>query len=158
MPDKGIPELQFSTEEDWLSAVRGRKLDKDQDVRDALNAMRQSGKNKFSERIAKALGAYIQANAGFVPADFSQLKPYFDFPVGDDLLQRYLILRTGKATDLQGKWLITEKAPVDAVYDTRVYIGINHGMTVDVQAYTKGVSDPDDGARILSGTSEIIPK
>jgi len=121
MPDKRIPELQLLTDKDWFDAIKNAKqLETDADFRQALNNLRNSAKQAFGNMTREALKKYAEANNGLLPADLSQLKPYFETPVEDSILQRYSLLQTGKLADVpQSEYLFAEKAPpVDDEYDS----------------------------------------
>ena len=89
-----------------------------------------------------ALLQYAEDNNGQFPADLSQLKPYFKSPVDDAVLQRYEILPTSKLPsslvrlrEAGESFVITQKAPVNAALDGRVYYGLKswtggHGTNV----------------------------
>ena len=130
-PNAKIPELQFVTEQDWLNAANG-KLDTEADYRRALSTLRSAGENKAGTMLKKALTGYMQANNGQMPADPAQLQPYFDSPMDDAILQRWEIASaaTVKSLGLGGDVIITQKAPVDDVFDTRYGIGpVGFGST-----------------------------
>ena len=129
-PNAKIPELQFVTEQDWLNAAN-RRLDTDADYRRALSTLRSAGENKVGQMIKKALTGYMRANDQ-LPTDLAQLQPYFDSPLDDAILQRWEIApaETVKSLGLGGDVIITQKAPVDEVFDTRYGIGpIGYGST-----------------------------
>jgi RNA polymerase sigma factor (sigma-70 family) len=125
-PNAKIPELQFVTEQDWLNAANG-KLDTDADYRRALASLRSAAESKVASMLQKALRAYLQSNSGQMPTDLGQLQPYFDSPVDDAILQRWEIAPAATVTSLGlgGDVIITQKAPVDDVFDTRYGIGPN---------------------------------
>jgi RNA polymerase sigma factor (sigma-70 family) len=129
MPDKGIPELQYLTEYDWLTVANDASFQSETDVRRALSRLRSLGKERFGTYASKALDKFIAANSGQLPTDPSQLKPYFDVPVDDDTLQRYRVVQTGDANRLSDPYVLSEKGPVDRDYDSHVYIG-QHGQWV----------------------------
>jgi RNA polymerase sigma factor (sigma-70 family) len=149
MPDKKIPELQFLAEDDWLRAAQDAKFDTDADVRKALRKLRGLAKQKTP--MDQALGNFIRANNGLLPADISQLKPYFqsasrdrDTPLDDAtvdaIFERYKLLHTGNVSDLQtGAWIVVEKAPVDKDYDSRAKFG-NYTSSVS----GTGIDSADD--------------
>ena len=73
-----------------------------------------------------ALKKFTQANNGLLPDSVSDLRPYFDPPVDDAVLQRYEMLYAGKLNDVpSGENLVAEKAPVDDEYDTLHEISTN---------------------------------
>jgi RNA polymerase sigma factor (sigma-70 family) len=120
MPEEWIPELQFLTEQEWdlyTSGVFG-KGETDEDYRYAFSRLREKAKELFVRWLGQALHNYAKANDGFLPADLSQLKPYFTppahdpnwkpgqprryelLPVDDAILQRYQLVQTGKLSDV----------------------------------------------------------
>ena len=132
-PDKKIPELQLVTEQDWLSAARG-DLDTDNDYRRALSTLRTAGENKFASTLLQpALKEYMRANNGQFPADLSQLHPYFISPVDNAILERWEIMPAEKikSLGLGGDVVVSQKAAVDDVYDTRFAVGPNGRGSTD---------------------------
>src|ERR1043166_5629846 len=123
-PAAKIPELQFVTEQDWLNAARG-ELHTEADYRRALSTLRSAGESKVGSLLKKALTGYMRSNSGQKPTDLGQLQPYFDSPLDDAVLQRWEIApaTTVKSLGLGGDVIITQKAPVDDVFDTRYGIG-----------------------------------
>jgi hypothetical protein len=131
-PDLRIPELQLLTEEDWLKAASGN-LETDADYRRALAALRSAGENRFGAMLRPALKRYTQANDGHFPTDLAQLQPSFDSPVDDAMLQRWNIVPAKTVPNVQvgGDWIITQKAPVDDMFDQRIVIGPNGSGSTD---------------------------
>ena len=125
MPDKKIPELQFLSEKDWLDAV-GNPMETDADVREALRKLRESAKINFGSKMQQALRQFVDANAGALPTDLSQLQSYFATPVDPALLARYQLTQTGNLSDFgKDQRLIAETAPpVDDEYDSRFEFGL----------------------------------
>jgi RNA polymerase sigma factor (sigma-70 family) len=121
MPEKRIPELQLLTENDWLSVAKGVSLQSEADVRQALHELRNTAKHKFATFALKAVDNFIAANNGQMPTDVSQLKPYFEVPVDDAMLQRYQVLPPGEGRGLQDNWVMSEKVRVDPDYDVHLY-------------------------------------
>jgi RNA polymerase sigma factor (sigma-70 family) len=130
-PGARIPELQFTTEQDWLNAARG-KLETEKDYRQAMSALRSAGESKFASMLQPALNKYLDANNQQFPTDVSQLQPYFKTPVDDALFQRYAVLPAEAVPNLGmgGNWIITQRSPIDEEYDSRLGIGPSgHGST-----------------------------
>ena len=74
------------------------------------------------------LAQAINANAGLLPSNLAQLKPYFTMPVDDAILQRYQFVPPGKLHDNLSDILVKEIAPpVDTEYDTHHEIGLYSG-------------------------------
>jgi hypothetical protein len=122
-PNASIPEFQFLTEQDWLNAASGN-LDTDADYRHALASLRSAAENSFAPLLQTALSQYMQANNGQFPTDISQLQSYFTSPVDDAILQRWEIAPASTVPNVgMGDTMITEKAAVDDVVDTRIVVG-----------------------------------
>jgi RNA polymerase sigma factor (sigma-70 family) len=122
-PEAAIPELRYLTDEDWLNCARGQ-LDSEADYRRALGALRNTAEEIFATKIRTALKSYLRANGGKMPADLSQLQPYFDPPADEAALQRWEVapaktIPLNMGTDV----IITQRAAVDDVFDTRLAIG-----------------------------------
>ncbi len=130
-PDQSVPELQFVTNQDWLNVTR-REFNKDEDMRKAMSQLRDAGEKKFSEMLWPAWAKFLDANRGKELADFAELKPYFDRPVDDQLLQRYEIISSKRVPNIQMgfDWLITQKSPVDEEFDARWLITPKGGNSV----------------------------
>ncbi len=120
-PGAGIPELRFLEPFDWLELARNSKLETDADYRKALGEIRKRAEGYFTKMFQSALSQYMRANNGQWPADLSQLKPLFDPPVDDAILQRWQIVSKNALPNQQfaGDWVLTEKNPVDEEYDHR---------------------------------------
>ena len=127
MPEEKIPELQFLSEDDWIARVDD-PLVTDDDYRSAMILLRMDGDGEFARRAKPALQQYVQANNGQFPTDLSQLKPYFESPIDDAILQRYGIVPAkslvSSLAELGGDQLITEKVPVNT-NDLRTAITTN---------------------------------
>jgi hypothetical protein len=121
MPEKKIPELQLLTENDWLSVAKEVSLQSEADVRLALCELRNVAKHKFATYALQAVDNFIAANNGQMPTDVSQLKPYFEVPVEDEMLQRYQVLQPGDGSSLQDNWVLSERVRVDPDYDVHLY-------------------------------------
>jgi RNA polymerase sigma factor (sigma-70 family) len=123
-PDAKIPELQFLTDQDWINAANGR-LDNEAAYRRALSTLRKAVEGKFATMLNRAVIGYMKNNGGQMPADLAQLQPYFDSPVDDAILQRWEIAPANTVPGLMvgGNSIITQKAPVDDIFDTRYGIG-----------------------------------
>jgi len=102
MPEKRIPELQLLNDTDWLDAAKGdRDLSTDEGVRRTLGSLRNTAKRKFGNLIRDALQKYTDANNHQLPPDFAALKPYFQEPIDDSILQRYALTKSGSIADLR---------------------------------------------------------
>ena len=97
-PEGKIPELQFVAEDEWLAVtIRAFKTD-DHDgtegaYRRALANLRQLGKMAFSKKASIALLSYAASHDPQFPTDLSQLKPYFNPPIDDAILDEDLDYR-----------------------------------------------------------------
>ena len=126
-PDAKIPELQFVTEQDWLNATKG-ELNTEADYRRALSAIRAAGEGKVASMLAKAVTTYMQDNNEQFPTDLGQLQPYLDTPLDNAILQRWEIVPASHVKSFaiygaKANVLITQKSPVDEVFDTLFVVG-----------------------------------
>ncbi len=123
-PSAKIPELRFVTEQDWLDAAK-HELKTEADYRRALSNLRRAAEQKVVPMLKEALTGYLQSNNGSFPTDLAQLQPYFKPPLDDAVLQRWEIApaSTIENLGLGGDAVITQKAPIDDVFDARVGIG-----------------------------------
>ncbi len=102
-----------------MEATKG-DLDTESDRRKAFSYLRDTAQKRFLETMQAALKKYLESHADQFPTDPSQLKPYFDHPPGDDILQRYQVVPgTG------GDNVITQKAVIDEQNDALFTLGRN---------------------------------
>jgi RNA polymerase sigma factor (sigma-70 family) len=125
LPEKKIPEIQFLTPTDWMNLALNPSFTNDMSAY-SMSQLRIAAKDKFAPLLAQALRNYTQASDGRLPNDLSQLKPYFDSTVGDEILGRYKLVHTGNLSDVPpGDMLVGEKAVVDERVDSLYTIGLN---------------------------------
>jgi RNA polymerase sigma factor (sigma-70 family) len=102
-PQRAIPEFQLLTEQDWLDAVRDiKQLETDADYDKGLEELRNAAKREFTTSVQSALQAYAAANNNALPADFSQLQPYFATAPDNAILQGYEITPAGTVVSKSG--------------------------------------------------------
>jgi hypothetical protein len=126
-PEEKIPELQFVPELRWIRLTDRPWVETDEENRHTMSMLRCDGEMTFARMATKALQQFTLANNGQFPADLSQLKPYFESPVEDAILDRYQIV-AAQSLHLQpgavGDWVITQKAPVNPELDARQVINL----------------------------------
>jgi len=161
MPDKSIPEFAFLSDEDWAAVTRDANLNTDDGIRKALQALRSAAKENFLNSTRAAIRRYaasangsdlpqdpmqfaraVNANGRLLPYEMAQLKPYYDVPVDDALLQRYQFLHPTTLHDNLSDTLVKEiAAPVDTEYDTRHEIGLLSGGTSNVNLIQDAINN-----------------
>jgi RNA polymerase sigma factor (sigma-70 family) len=159
MPDKTIPELKLLTDREWLDSVKDfSQLETDADFRQALGKLRNSAKEAFGQLARRALTKYLEANDGALPADWSQLKPYFQTPVDDAILQRYALAQSGKLADVQSDaFLVSEKAPpVDAEFDSRYEFNMNGTRSSSVNPINNAIEEA--ALQFAEANNGLLPK
>jgi len=125
-PQAAIPELQLLTEEDWLAAVKGQPLETDTDYRRALSTLRRAAESKAVTLMQKALLQYASANNGQFPSDLYQLQTYSTVPLDAAIIDRWKIADKSAVPNVGvGNIIVTQKAPVDDVFDERLVFGLN---------------------------------
>jgi hypothetical protein len=96
-------------------------------VRRALSVLRERAIDRFlGEMMRPAIEKYLAANNGLLPADLFQLKPFFETPVTDEMLQRYKLIQTGKPNNDED--LVRLVAHVDEEYDSHHRMSLNASM------------------------------
>lgn len=133
MPNSKIPELQFLTERDWLDAARD-DLESEAEYRKAMSRLRNAAEGKVSKLLQTALNQYLRANHSQLPTNLAQLRPHFELPVDDAILQRWEIAPAERVPNVRlgGDWIVTQKGPpADEEYDQRLVFGPfgSHGST-----------------------------
>ena len=116
--------MQFLSPTDWLKiAIDDPNAEKNAGSSTLFTA-RKLAKDRFAPILADALRSYTNSNAGRMPDSLVQLKPYFNSPVEDSLLQRYQLMSSNDPDQpAWGGMLIKEKAIVDERQDSLYLIG-----------------------------------
>lgn len=124
-PEVAIPEMQLLQQEDWLAAVKARQLDTEADYRLATAELRRAAEAKVAPLLQKGLKDYLQANSGKMPENIGQLQAYLDASITEPMLQRWQVApaSTVRSLGLGGDVVITQKAPIDDVFDTCFGVG-----------------------------------
>jgi hypothetical protein len=133
-PTGKIPELQFLTDQDWINSIYPNTLSSDEECRRAMSSIRANAELRVLDILGDALRKYGAANNGQFPHELSQLSPYFRSLLEDTILERYEIVRADSLVSelRQGEdWVITQKAPVDEMWDARLTIGMTYGSMAD---------------------------
>ena len=141
-PAGKIPELQFLTDQGWIESIYPFTLSNDEEYRRAMSLVRANAENRFLDILLGALHEYGQASNGQFPSNLSQLSPYFRSPIDDAILGRYEIVRADSlVSELQcgEDWVITQKAPLDEVWDLRHTIGMTGGASADSRVTNRWV-------------------
>jgi RNA polymerase sigma factor (sigma-70 family) len=133
-PAGKIPELSLVDDETWINAVDGTELNSEDDCRRAMANVRDNAELQALDIMGGALRKYVAAHDGEYPNELSLLSPYFRKPIEDDILARYEIVPSSSlVSQLQSQdgQVITEKAPVDEVWDCRTTMGLTGGGLAD---------------------------
>jgi len=132
-PSERIPELQFLTDDEWLTLAGKVMPDTEDGHRRAMSMARFWAEQNFVNGLLDpALQRYAQDHAGQFPGTVSQLKPYFKSPVDDAVLQRWEVVPKDRLVSqlqaleaqLDEDWYITQKTPVDEALDQRILRGL----------------------------------
>ena len=122
-PGETIPELELLAPRDWLFRV----LNVPAGSKDGWTAslLRTDAKNISTSLIGAALVRYLLASRGQLPNDVTELKPYFQSPFDDAILQRYELLHAGHMRDFpEAEPIVVEKSPIQrGQYDALFKIG-----------------------------------
>ncbi len=156
-PGAKIQELQFLTEQDWMEAARNT-LETDEDYRRALSDVRDRAQSRFLNKAGLALQKYLAANGNQFPAEVLQLKPYFEEPPEDDILQHYQVMPASSnplaGPSDPGGWVITPKWQQEGTFTA---LGQNGGVSQTVDSPEMRILAPAFQA-MLDATPEINGK
>ncbi len=123
-PKRAIPEMRFLTDKDWADVALGADLATEDGLRDAFSNLRGNAINTFLNDMMKdAMKRYLAANNNVAPASLSELTPFFNAPVTQDMLSNYQLLQTGEVDNAADLVELTNH--VDDAYDS------NHGMSIN---------------------------
>jgi RNA polymerase sigma factor (sigma-70 family) len=135
-PDQKIPEFELLNDDDWLGAAK-TELVTEEDYRRAMSKLRGTAESKFADILQTALRKYRDAHLldhdQKALTDISELPRFADNPIDQTMLQRYSVFPPDILPSVRvgGDWVISQKGPVDAEYDTRFVIGASGGRGSD---------------------------
>jgi RNA polymerase sigma factor (sigma-70 family) len=137
LPERDIPEIQLSTDRDWLETAQWADLDSELGARKALGALRNGAKSRFAKTIIRAINQYAEAHDSQLPADLAVIKPWLEPALTDAVLRRYeLSYHTADGRPSATGLAVVEKAPVDDDFDTRHVIGF-YGYAVQLIGHSQ---------------------
>jgi len=123
-PEGRIPEIQYLTETDWLNLAVQLEPKANSSARSLLIQVRITAKERFAAILAQGLRSYARSNTSRLPDHLVELKPYFEAPVEDRVLERYQLLRSGNLdAGSPGEMVVSEKGIIDNMQDTLYSIG-----------------------------------
>ena len=137
-PDQKVPEMKLLSDDYFFDLARDQDLESSNGIRKAFSDIRMRAKNTFAYPLQLALQKYIEQNNGLLPEAVADLKPYFETPPDDAMLDQYTMLYTGSMSDVKGNFVIRDKQVVDPELDDAWEIGPN--------AY-----GPDGSTRVSAG-------
>jgi hypothetical protein len=145
---------------DLRSAAKGNFLNA---MRDAFRKYASAANGGSLPDSTAEFARLINENGALMPTELAQLKPFFDVPVDDVMLQRYLYLPS-KQHDNLSDILVKETAPpVDPEYDSHHEIGLGSGGVGNVNLIRDAVSAAiqsyaqANNGRLPSGPADITP-
>jgi hypothetical protein len=102
-PTASVPEFAYLKPVEWVNPQRGgMKVDtavSEEALRRAASGLRSEASFKFLQEMSDALVLYSAKHAGALPADLTELVPYFAAPPPDGALARYAIVQSGDLRD-----------------------------------------------------------
>jgi RNA polymerase sigma factor (sigma-70 family) len=137
-----IPEIDVLSDRTWFNSIYPRSVETDEECRRAMSVVRANAEGPTRNNLAAALHQYAAGNGGQFPADLSQLTPYLNPPLANEILARFTIVPANSlVTELQpgGTWAITQKAPVNEADDNRWALGLDSSRTANQQVTNRWV-------------------
>lgn len=130
-PEQKIPEMRLLTDNDWLYIGKWIELDGEENIRKAMASVRSTAKKRFVSSLAGALQKYAGAAGNEPPATIIAIAPYLPRPLDAEILNRFEVANAGyTAQSGSTTWVVREKAPVDAEYDTRYEANPRGGYSI----------------------------
>jgi RNA polymerase sigma factor (sigma-70 family) len=157
-PNQQIPEMRFLTEKNWFDAVKNlAQLETENDYNQAFSTVRNQAKDEFGRMLQRALRSYTDASNGQLPQDLAQLKPYFDKPVDDAVLQRYKLLQTGALSDVPpDQYLVADVAPlIDEEHDAVYRFSLNGTSSNSGSPFEEAIKDA--GIQFAQAHNDLLP-
>lgn len=130
VPDVGIPEMRFLTQDDWIAVVlKVDSLQSNRDFRRALAAVRQAAKQHVVASIHSGFANYPGSTADIAKDvhDLGALASYFHPPLPPEILQRYEKLPPGTLKVAGHDILVREKDAfaVDREFDALAVVAVD---------------------------------
>lgn len=154
-PDEKIPQLQTLSDEDWLSVAK-QKFDSEIEVQERLGLLRDRARKNVLGEILAALQRYKKENAGALPGQIDQLKPFFTREPVDALLSQYE-LHAGQNTE---QWEIVEKRFLDGGFDSNYRITGDGSFAATQGALTEARQEfflATDEKEELKSAAQLLP-
>lgn len=124
-----LPEIDYVGEDRWLEFATYDHRRIDPGNRKGLANLRNAAQYYFAEKVLRpALAKFSKSNNGQFPSDIFELKPFLESPVGDSVLQNWVVLPASslppEARIIPDDRVITQRAAVDPDNDQRTVIGL----------------------------------
>lgn len=123
LPEQNIPEISLATEDDWLTAVRG-KLETADDYRRAFAVLRDICVERFSGMLYAALRKFVAANPGQFPTNVSDLESYMNQKVAPGIWARYTVAPAAAVANVGvGDMIIIPVSVIDPTFERDHAVG-----------------------------------
>lgn len=164
-PELSIPELSLLPEQTWIAVAQDAQLETEEQIHAVLARVRSIAENAIANKLGPALRAYVEAHDGQLPAQASELAPFFKPHVDPAVLQRYDVVRSGKLSEIPAREsqgdLIVQKSPVDANLDSVWRVGTNAFSSESAAGYAvreaeKEFSKANNGLR-ATAPEDLLP-
>jgi len=132
-PDQRIPEMRFLTDQQWLGIAGNSDLTSDltseAGIGLAMTAVRLAAQRDAAPMVQAALKNFMEANAGNLPDNISELKPFFDPPLDEAILDRYKVLDPEQRQGWLAEAILVEKSVMDEAHAPVFVIWTNGGYS-----------------------------
>lgn len=135
-PEQGIPELDFLTDLEWLKLARDADLASESGTQRALAASRKLAAEKFVRIVGPAVRTFKASHERW-PESPLEFLPLLEEPVNPDAFSRYRMVLSGAIQPTAyGLYVLVEKEPVNADYDTTMH-AVNDRGIVNVSSWAE---------------------
>lgn len=123
-PEAWIPEMDLLSEEDWMQAARNA-IDTAPKLRRTMSELRGYADSKAAAQISHAVKQFTKNTSEIFPSSMSELAPYLEIDLEQNWTDRWEVTldKNVKSLTFGHDYLITQKGPVDDIFDTQVAIG-----------------------------------
>jgi len=123
-PEQQIPEMKMFPDDFFFDVARHQNLESDKEIRRAYSEIRKMARGWFAGPLQNAMNAYIKTHpGGLFPKTIFELKPYFEDPVEDAMLDQYTLLFTGRIKDANGEPAFASKSVIDPEFEAQIRFG-----------------------------------
>lgn len=129
IPNAWIPEMDLLDDFDWFFSVR-HEIDNEAQMRYTMSSLRRIAERKLTNQMSESLTEFKQSTGKEFPENIQELVPFLDDKMDKEMLSRWEVVPESSLDGIRmsgTEFVITQKEPVDEIFDDRLVIG-SHGQ------------------------------